>query len=107
MARCPEVVTGYAEIPDEDYIMIQEAVDRGQNLWRLDAVRTAQVIGKLFGLQETDQYSLVQRYYDPGSGLQHANVRVKHEACKYLLELFQPVKVGPKGIWVLQSIAPL
>jgi hypothetical protein len=107
MADCPEVVTGRVEDPAEDYIRIQQAVDRGRNLWRLDPVRTAQVVGKLFGLEETDRYTLVQRYYDPGSGLQQATVRVEHGPCKYLLDLYQPVKQGPKGIWVLQSITPL
>ncbi|QSO48823.1 hypothetical protein [Alicyclobacillus mengziensis] len=107
MAKCPDVVTGSVEIPGEDYILIQETVDRGRNLWRLDPARTAQVVGKLFGLEETDKYTLIQRYYDPGSGLQHATVRVKHGSCTYILELYQPVKQGSKGIWVLQSITPL
>lgn len=53
MANCPEVVTGHAEVAGEDYLRIQKAVDQGRNLWRLDPVRTAQVVGKLFGLEDT------------------------------------------------------
>lgn len=74
MANCPEVVTGYVEIPTEYYTRIQEAVDQGKNLCRLDPVRTAQVVGKLFSLEDKDKYTLIQLYYDPDSGLQFATV---------------------------------
>ncbi|WP_245630172.1 hypothetical protein [Alicyclobacillus acidiphilus] len=107
MAECTDVTTGYVEIPNEDYIRIQQTVDRGRNLWRLDPIRTAQVVGRLFGLYETDRYTLVQKYTERGSGLRHATVRVEHGPCSFLLDLYQPVDQGPKGIWVLQNITPL
>lgn len=107
MAYCPEVTTGYVEVAGEDYIQIQTAVDQGRNLWRLDPIRTAQVVGKLFGLEGIDRYTLIQRYYERASDLHHATVRVKHGSCNYVLDLYQPVKQGSRGIWVLQDITPL
>lgn len=105
---CPEVATGTVEIPNEDYTQIQQAVDGGRNLWRLSPVRTAQVIGvNHLGLRPNDVYTFVEQYYDPGSGLQHAVVRVKHNTCTFLVELYQPEKQGLKGIWVVQSVTEL
>ncbi|KPV43359.1 hypothetical protein [Alicyclobacillus ferrooxydans] len=102
---CPGVTTGRVEVPGEDYGRIQQAVDSGKNLWRLSPVRTAQVIGtRNFGLRERDSYTFVEQYYDPGSGLQHAVVRVRHQSCTYLVELYQPIKQGQKGIWVVTEI---
>lgn len=102
---CPEVQTGHVEVPGEDYAEIQRAVDAGQNLWRLSPVRTAQVVGsRHFGLSPNDAYTLVERFYDPGSGLQHAVVNVKHQRCTFVLTLYQPEKQGSRGIWVLESI---
>jgi hypothetical protein len=105
---CPEVVTGRVEIPDEDYGRIQAGVDAGQNPWRKSPVRTAQVIGtKHLGLRSTDSYTFVEQYRDRGSGLQQAVVRVKHKQCYYLVELYQPIKQGPQGIWIVQEVTEL
>lgn len=105
---CPEVSTGRVEIPGEDYGQIQQVVDSGRNLWRLSPVRTAQVIGtQHLGLRERDSYTFVEQYYDPGSGLQHAVVRVRHQSCTYLVELYQPERQGPKGIWIVTEIIEL
>ncbi|MCL6445440.1 MAG: hypothetical protein K6T83_18615 [Alicyclobacillus sp.] len=105
---CPEVSTGYVELPNEDYSRIQAAVDRGQCLWRLSPVRTAQVVGsEALGLRPTDSYTLVEQYIDRGSGLPHAVVRVQHRNCTFLVELYQPERRGPRGIWVVQSVTEL
>lgn len=105
---CPEVQTGNVIIPGEDYGRIQAAADTGQNLWRLSPVRTAQVVGsEHLGLRPTDSYTFVEQYYDRGSGLQHAVVRVRHSACTFLVELMQPMKQGTGGIWVVQSVTEL
>ncbi|MBX6352780.1 MAG: hypothetical protein IRZ10_05540 [Thermoflavifilum sp.] len=105
---CPEVRTGRVVIPGEDYRRIQEAVDRGQNLWRLSPVRTAQVVGTThLGLRPTDSYTLVEQYRDAGDGLMHAVVRVRHRHCVFLVELYQPERQGPRGIWVVESVTEL
>jgi hypothetical protein len=105
---CPEVKTGSVEIPGEDYDAIQRSVDRGQNLWRLSPVRTAQVVGtQHLGLRMNDVYTFVEQYYDPGSGLQTAVVRVQHNTCTFLVELYQPERQGARGIWVVQSVTEL
>lgn len=102
---CPEVQTGRVEIPGEDYARIQAAADRGKNLWRLSPVRTAQVVGsEHLGLRPTDSYAFVEQFKEAGSGLQHAIVRVRHKTCSYLVELYQPEKQGPRGIWVVVSV---
>lgn len=105
---CPEVLTGRVEIAGENYSSIQTEVDQGRHLWRLSPVRTAQVIGtKHLGLRTNDSYTFVEQYYDPGSGLNHAVVRVQHKACQYLVELYQPETQGPKGIWIVHSVTPV
>jgi hypothetical protein len=105
---CPEVVTGNVEIRDEDYVKIQQEANQGKNLWRLSPVRTAQEVGaSKLGLSLTDAYTLVEQYRDSDSGLQYAVVRVTHRTCKFLLDLFQPVKQGKGGIWVVQTVTPL
>ncbi|MCL6636491.1 MAG: hypothetical protein K6T26_00970 [Alicyclobacillus sp.] len=105
---CPEVVTGRVEILGEDYQRIQQAVDAGQNLWRLSPVRTAQVVGsRHLGLRPDDAYTFVEQYRDAGSGLMHAVVRVQHRGCTYLVELYQPERQGPRGIWVVESVTEL
>lgn len=105
---CPEVVTGDVELPDENYIQIQRAVDAGRNLWRLSPVRTAQEIGvKHLGLRTNDSYTFVEQYRDTDSGLMHAIVKVKHRSCSYLVELYQPVIQGKNGIWIVQSVLEL
>ncbi|WP_029423086.1 hypothetical protein [Alicyclobacillus macrosporangiidus] len=105
---CPEVVTGRVEIPGEDYDRIQRAADAGQNLWRLSPVRTAQVVGTShLGLRPQDVYTFVEQYRDAGDGLMHAVVRVRHRDCVYLVELYQPQRQGPRGIWVVQEVTEL
>lgn len=105
---CPEVVTGRIEIRGEDYAKIQRAVDQGQNLWRLSPVRTAQEVGtRHLGLRTNDSYTFVEQYRDTDSGLQHAVVRVKHRTCLFLVELYQPEKQGPGGIWIVESVTSL
>jgi hypothetical protein len=102
---CPEVVTGRVEIPNEDYQRIQAAADAGRNLWRLSPVRTAQEVGtQHLGLRPNDVYTFVQQYVEAGSGLLNATVRVIHKSCTYLVGLYQPVKQGPRGIWVVQDV---
>lgn len=102
---CPEVVTGRVAIEGEDYSRIQQHVDEGKHAWRLSPVRTAQVVGtRHLGLRKTDSYTFVEQYYDRDSGLQHAVVRVQHGECEYLVELYQPEKHGPRGIWVVVEV---
>ncbi|GMA49631.1 hypothetical protein GCM10025857_09880 [Alicyclobacillus contaminans] len=105
---CPEVSTGFVELPGENYERIQAEADAGRNLWRLSPVRTAQEVGsRNLGLRPDDVYTFVEQYYDPGSGLQNAVVRVKHRNCTYLVHLYQPERQGQRGIWVVQDVTEL
>ncbi|PWI58911.1 hypothetical protein [Sulfoacidibacillus thermotolerans] len=107
MADCSDVRTGYVGDPGEDFIRIQKFVDRGRNQWRLDPVRTARIVGRIFGLEPTDRYTLYQTYYDPGASVHYADVIVQHNSCRYLVELIQPVRQGPTGVWAVESIQAL
>lgn len=105
---CPEVVTGAVEIPSEDYERIQRAADRGQNLWRLSPVRTAQEVGTVhLGFRTNDSYTFRSQYRDVDSGLMHALVIVKHRSCTYIVELYQPEKQGRGGIWVAHHVTEI
>lgn len=105
---CPEVVTGSVAIQGEDFARIQRTVDKGQHLWRLSPVRTAQEVGTVhLGLRTNDVYTFVEQYKDVDSGLMHAVVRVKHRSCTYVVVLLQPEKQGRGGIWVVQSVTEL
>ncbi len=105
---CPEIVTGDVELPNENYIGIQKAADNGKNVWRLSPVRTAQEVGVAhLGFRTNDSYTLIEQYRDADSGLMHAVVQTKHRSCTYLIELYQPVKQGKTGIWIVQSVTEL
>lgn len=105
---CPEVETGSVIIPGEDYGRIQRAVDKGQNLWRLSPVRTAQEVGTVhLGFRNNDAYTFVEQYRDADSGLMHAVVQVKHRTCLFVVVLFQPEQQGRGGIWVVQTVTEI
>ncbi|RIV26686.1 hypothetical protein D2Q93_03975 [Alicyclobacillaceae bacterium I2511] len=105
---CPDVFEGSVVLPNEDYGHIQQSVDSGHNQWRLSPVRTAQVVGtEHLGLRPKDVYSFVEQYVEPGSGLQNAVVRVRHDTCVYLVQLYQPRRQGPRGIWVVSEVTEL
>lgn len=102
---CPEVTQGSVAIPGEDFIYIQDFVNRGGNPWRLNPVETAKVVGtSKLGLNPADIFVLFSKYVDFGSGLHHAVIHVHHGPCRFLMDLYQPVKQGPGGIWAVQTV---
>ncbi|MCX7569992.1 hypothetical protein OS242_08440 [Tumebacillus sp. DT12] len=99
---------GYVALAGEDFIRVQNYVDRGGNPWRLDPVETARVVGAAkLGFSKTDPFWLRGTYVDSGSGLFHALVWSRHKTCVFLLELYQPVKQGRGGIWAVERVVEL
>lgn len=102
---CTEVKTGHVALPGEDFIKIQDYVDRGGNPWRLDPVETAEVVGTAkLGFSPGDTFVLFKTYVDYDSDLNHALVHAHHGPCRYLIELYQPVKQGRNGIWAVERV---
>lgn len=80
-------------------IGIQEAVDRGHNLWHrdpLDVVKTEML--SAFGFDPTkDDYELLEQNEQEGK----ARVKIVHLNEVYEVDLEQPIKKGREGIWVM------
>jgi hypothetical protein len=105
---CNEIEQGHVAIPGEDFIRIQNFVDRGGNPWRLDPVETARIVGTTnLGFRPEDRFEFFQYYVDFASGLNHALVHAYHGPCRFLIELYQPVKQGRDGIWAVQRVTLL
>ncbi|WP_236693029.1 hypothetical protein [Aneurinibacillus tyrosinisolvens] len=104
---CREIKTGHVAVP-EDFISIQEFVDHGGNPWRLNPVETARRVGIAhLGFSPNDTFTFQGYYYDYDSGLNHALVRATHGPCRFVIDLYQPVKQGPGGIWAVETVTRL
>jgi hypothetical protein len=103
--ECNEVEQGHVAIPGEDFLQVQAFVDRGGNPWRLDPVETAKVVGTTnLGFSAADRFVFFQSYVDFASGLNHALVHAYHGPCRFLIELYQPVRQGKDGIWAVERV---
>lgn len=92
----------------ENFIRVQNYVDRGGNPWRLDPVQTARTVGAAkLGFSRTDPFWLRGSYVEADSGLFHALVWARHQTCVFLIELYQPVKQGRGGIWAVERVTEL
>ncbi|WP_047150440.1 hypothetical protein [Aneurinibacillus tyrosinisolvens] len=104
---CSEVKQGHVAVP-EDFISIQQYVDLGGNPWRLNPVETARMVGTAnLGFSPRDIFTLRGYYVDYDSGLNHALVDSVHAPCRFLIELYQPVRQGPRGIWAVERVTRL
>lgn len=101
---CAEIKTGHVAVP-EDFLSIQQFVDRGGNPWRLNPVETARRVGVAhLGFTINDTFTFQSYYVDFGSGLNHALVRATHGPCHFVIDLYQPVRQGRTGIWAVQWV---
>lgn len=106
-SSCNEVKQGHVAVP-ENFLMIQQFVDKGGNPWRLNPVETAERVGIAhLGFSPGDKFVFRSYYVDYGSGLNHALVDAQHGICKFLVELYQPVRQGGSGIWAVQRVTLL
>ncbi|WP_245590499.1 hypothetical protein [Aneurinibacillus terranovensis] len=105
--QCEEVKQGHVAI-EEDFLAIQEFVDKGGNPWRLDPVETARRVGVAkLGFYPNDTFTLSGYYISYDSGLNHALVHATHGICLFLIELRQPVRQGRRGIWAVERVTLL
>jgi hypothetical protein len=77
---------------------LQQAVDDGDQPWLLDPLEVARADAVALGLSAGDPLELVNR--QPGV----ARVRAGHAGATYDIHLIQPARLGPTGIWVVDSI---
>jgi hypothetical protein len=102
---CDDVKQGYVADPAEDFIMIQNYVDRGGNPWRLNPLETAKRVGiEVLGFNAGDTFKFRSYFYEWESGLWHALVWAKHGPCLFQVELLQPVKQGRGGVWAVHRV---
>lgn len=77
---------------------VQGAVDAGDQPWRLDPLEVARADARAFGISPGDPMQLVHE--EAGAAL----VRCQHAGKTYEIELKQPARLGPSGIWVVTTI---
>lgn len=93
--------------PDEDKVReIQKNVEQNQQLWRLDPLQTAKEAGAKFGFDpRKDTFELISKEEQGGTdGKAVAKVLATHNGEEYIIQLIQPDKQGPEGIWVINSV---
>lgn len=90
-------------IGKEALLELQKSVDNGYNLWRLNPLETAITdVSKTLGFdRSSDKYELVST--DTKNGI--AVVSLKHDNETYRIKLYQPIKKGKDGIWVVESLS--
>ncbi|MDQ7793369.1 MAG: GerMN domain-containing protein [bacterium] len=77
---------------------LQERADQGHETWRRDPLAVAMRDGRMAGFRLTDQFRLT------GQTGSQAVVEAVHGGRSYTIELGQPVKTGPAGIWLITAI---
>jgi hypothetical protein len=77
---------------------LQDQVDRGHEVWRLDPVEVARRDGRMAGFRLADQFRLV------GLEAGVALVEATHQGRIHFIRLTQPVRPGGGGIWVIDAI---
>src|SRR6266542_3337356 len=80
---------------------LQHGVDAGDQPWRLDPLEVARADGTVLGFAATDPMQLI----DEKTG--SAQVRAQHAGASYDIKLVQPARLGPSGIWVVESVRPV
>jgi hypothetical protein len=100
---------GPAPIDRAIYTARQNAADRGQVPWAVDPVAVTHRDGPSFGIGPTDTADLVRVDQDPTTLVPRAVVSVQHGDQALAVDLIQPVRPGPGGVWAIASVelAPL
>jgi hypothetical protein len=85
---------------------IQQEVDQGHMPWRLDPLEVAREESPKLGFSQTDRFELTSRTPGGASGPSQALVRATHAGRAFEIQLTQPVKSGPNGIWAINEVRP-
>lgn len=94
-----EVKVGKIEINDTKATELQEAVDSGQQPWRLDPLMVAEAEATQYGFDESDSFILEQTMASAGV----AKVEATHNGETYTVTLIQPTQ-GDGKIWMMRKI---
>jgi hypothetical protein len=77
---------------------LQRTVDVGDQPWRLDPLDVARADATVLGFGPTDPMELVEE--KTGS----ARVRAQHAGATYDIQVVQPARLGPTGVWIVESV---
>lgn len=102
----PPVRTGSVSIDLARLNQIQAQVDQGHTPGYLDPEDVVRGAGAPLGLSPAADVIRLERliHLGEGSGTGEAYVYVLHGGREYVVQLIQPVKTGPAGIWAVNSI---
>ena len=102
----PPIQTGAVPLDVAALQRIQQDVDQGHMPWRLDPLEVAREEGPKLGFNATDRFELLSQAPNAASGTNHAIVRATHAGRAFEIQLIQPVKIGPNGIWTINDVRP-
>lgn len=78
----------------------QQAVDEGHQPWRRDPLEVAKATAPVLGFNpQTDRFRLL------GADKGRAQVEVQRGSRLYIMHLVQPLKKGPAGVWIVESVS--
>jgi hypothetical protein len=77
---------------------LQRAADVGDQPWRLDPVDVARADATVLGFGQSDPMELVEEKTG------YARVRAQHAGTTYDIRVTQPARLGPTGVWVVESV---
>jgi len=77
---------------------LQRAADVGDQPWRLDPVDVARADATVLGFGQSDPMELVEEKTG------YARVRAQHAGTTYDILVTQPARLGPTGVWVVESV---
>ncbi|MGE5590643.1 MAG: hypothetical protein ACM3ZA_08535 [Bacillota bacterium] len=102
----PAVRTGSVSMDLAKLNEIQAQVDQGHTPGYLDPEDVIRSSGMALGLSPATDVMHLERlvHSGEGSGTGEAYFYVRHDGREYVVQLIQPVRTGPTGIWALNSI---
>lgn len=105
-AGADDLLTGSVPMDPVRLRDVQAAADAGRRPESLDPVRTVTAAAADLGLNlKQDQVKLDYTVSQgAGSGTGEAYVDVLHAGREYVVQLIQPVRSGPGGIWAVNSV---
>jgi hypothetical protein len=86
------------------YAARQNAADRGIIPWALDPLQVVHRDGPSFGINPSDQASLIGKDTDPVTLLPRANVLAHQSNLMLVVTLEQLFTPGPRGIWAITDL---
>lgn len=84
---------------------LQQRIEKGKELWRLDPLEVAKRDGRIAGFKLTDDFKLkFKADQNLNSMVSTAVVEAVHQEKAYEIRLYQPLGSGEEKIWVIDSV---